>query len=211
MSQKLSDAEQALLSQFNEKVLPYLDEIDSNQAFSPREEEKLIAFAVMQAYGEEDKTEFTLGEINNIIGQFFNKEISAENYDQNAPSPYLQEKGIYYMLGEDRYIYEPRTKSKHEIASTPINAYIQKEAKIRNNVITVTYSKYLIEDPYAVLNDASSAQKDTTGVGDYLAGKGKAKTIKRLISTENADKVATFQKDYTLTLEIKNNKILANF
>ena len=211
MDQKLSDAEQALLSQFNEKVLPYLDEIDSDQTFSPHEEEKLIAFAVMQAYGEENKTEFTLGEINNIIGQFFNKEISTENYDQNTPSPYLQEKGIYYMLGEDRYIYEPRTKSKHEIASTPINAYIQKEAKIRNNVITVTYSKYLIEDPYAVLNDASGAQKDTTGVGDYLAGKGKAKNLKRLISAENADKVATFQKDYTLTLEIKNNKISANF
>jgi len=208
---KLTEVEQITLNNFNEKVLPYLDQIDTETDHEAKRDEKLIAFAILYAHDEQAQSEFTLDQINDIIDDFFEAKISKTEFDPNAPSSYLAQQGIHYDMAQEKYIYHQVTKSKKEIAQTPLYAYSQKDATIKGDVINVTYSKYLIKNPYDLFTAAATSNQNTAGVGDYLAGEGKAKDIKRLLTPENAEYAATYQKDYALRLEIKDGKILANF
>jgi hypothetical protein len=182
-------------------------DVDENTAYNPTREEALIAFAVQYAYGENDQTELTNDEVNQIIKDYFETEIDFNSFNQLNASPFLTNQGITFYSDKSRYVLELREKSKKELIQTPVTAYLQKEASIKKNAITVTYSKYIANEPYAVFTEAALAQKDTDGCGDYFAGKGNANAIKKLITAENSE----YQKDFTLTLVIKDGKLVANY
>ena len=205
---KLSEAEQVALNNFNDKVLPYLETIDTDgNIYNPTREEALIAFAVQYAYGENHQTELSNDDINQIIKEYFETEIDFDSFDQLRASMFLAEQGITYYSDKNHYVLEQKEKSKKELIQTPVTAYIQKDAIIKKNTITVTYSKYIANEPYAIFTDAALAQKDTSGCGDYFAGKGNVNAIKKLITAENSE----YQKDFTLSLIVKDGKLVANY
>ena len=212
-SKDLSDTEQVALKSFNDKVLPYLEVLDPEEGIGTTtdKENKLIAFAMLYANGEEDKKELTNEEINEIIKTYFDTEIDFNNFDQIAISPYLIDNSISYRPDEKKYKLEVSEKTKKQLIQTRVTAYIQKEAKIKQNTITATYAKYITEKPYEVFTSAAIAGQDTTGCGNYFEGKGSVKAIQRLITPENADQVAEYKKDFVLTIQVKDGKLKANF
>lgn len=208
---KLSNTEQVALDNFNNKVLPYLEAIDTEDdpTAHPSKEEKLISFAMLYSYGEENNKELTNDQINEIVKTYFDTEIDFNSFDQINVTSYLVKQGIIYHPDESKYKLEITEKTKKELIQTPVTAYIQKEAKIKQNTITATYSKYTAKDSYEVFTKAALAGKDTTGCGNYFEGKGHINTIKRLITPENAEEVAEYKKDYILKIHVKDGKLLA--
>lgn len=206
---KLNDNEQAALDQLNQKVLFYIDELESeNETDELEQEAKFVIFAMTYSYEEDDKTELTPKEINDIIHSYFDTDIDLNEVLRKPLQPYLENKNIIFLPEDGKVLYKPATRAKKGIAQTPITVYLQKEARIKNSTITSTYSKYTVDDPYNIFTSATSLNMDTTGIGAYLNGNGKEKSIKRLVTPENVNDIAKNEGDFKLTIIVKDEKLL---
>lgn len=202
---KITDLEQIKINEINDDIIDYIEYIEENSDI-----DKYILFSLKYSSDKNDKYSLTLKEMKEIIENKFNKSFTEEILEKNGISPLLMENDIGYDYDSQTYFIYKIKKSYAEIANTKIIKYIQKDIVKKNNQFIVTYNKYVIDNPYDILNYYSSnePETDTIEISKYLKGEEKIGTIKKYLNENNVSKIGKKQKDITITYIIKDNKIL---
>ena len=194
-SKKLTNLEKIKIEETCDKISNYLDEVymfeDDNG--------KYINFAAEYLYNVENKDEFTVKDVLNTIN---------DTFDIN--------KNIIYDNTSNIFKYK-QNKTQADIANTPIVKYeLKKMKKISKKKFEVVLDKYIVENPYEVLNyfnDYNMKQEDTSKkyntdeIVKYLKGKENIKVIKDLINKDNIESFGKIDGSIKITFVIKDNKL----
>lgn len=204
----LSDLESVALAERSEAALNYLEEIDrDSEAYDNLSEyplDRFVAFALEYNYNENDKTEISAKQIKKLIESIFDITLKTENINSVGISPLLLDKNVTHDPVSKIYTLNPQT-DKRIIADIPITKYISNKSYTNKDrsAYTVVYDKYTAKSPYDVIPHANGE-----GVRDYLDGNGKVKSIKNVITKDNASEIVSPAKQTTVTYAIKDGKIL---
>ena len=204
----LSSLESLALTERTETAINYLEEIDKdsetfdNLADYPLD--RFIAFALEYNYNENDKTEISAKQIKKLIESIFDITLKTDDINNVGISPLLLDKNVTHDPVGKVYTINPPT-DKRIIADIPVTKYIENKtfANKDKTTYTVAYNKFTAKSPYDVIPHASGE-----GVKDYLEGKGKIKSIKNVITKDNAAEIVAPAKQATITYVVKNGKIL---
>ena len=137
----INDAERITLNDFTSHVLPYLDEIDYDGTENSRTDDNYIIFAMKYNFGENGKTEMTVDEIDTLIKEKFNYSIDKEELNHNITTPRLMEEYVRYNEQDTTFAIDRQYIDKQLVAITPINVYIEQEARKTGGKFIIKYAK----------------------------------------------------------------------
>lgn len=200
-SHKLSPIEERELKKNSEIVMSYMEEVEN---VKKTELSSYVIYAMEYNYNENDSTALTIKKMVTILDKVFNKKFSAKEIQKLGLTPDMVDKNISFDSGEQKFVINKASYSYADIAATKIITYqLQKIKKSGSNKFTATYKKYVVSNPYEVLNyydnlnnKANTSKKkqkkvkkyDTTDIFNYLTGKEKLKVMKTYITNENVEK-----------------------
>ena len=203
----INDAERITLNDFTSHVLPYLDEIDYDGTENSRTDDNYIIFAMKYNFGENGKTKMTVDEIDTLIKEKFNYSIDKEELNHNIATPRLMEEYVRYNEQDTTFAIDRQYIDKQLVAITPINVYIEQEARKTGGKFIVKYAKYQFETPYKILDCASQNNIDIPEFDNYINGKVSDASLKRAMNQTCVDSGATRQKDITVTFATKDGHL----
>ena len=211
-SKRLTNLEKIKIEETCNKISNYLDEVymfDDDTG-------KYINFTAEYLYNEENKEEFSLNEVLNIINDTFDIDYSEEDLAKVGISSRMLDKNIIYDNTSNSFKYK-QNKTQADIANTLIVKYeLKKMKKINKKKFEVTLDKYVVENPYEVLNyfndynmkqEDSSKRFNTDDIVKYLKGKENVKVIKDLINKDNIENFGKIDGSIKITFVIKDNKL----
>ena len=200
---KLTNLEKVKINEINDEVIDYIDEI-----YEYDDEGKYISFAIEYLYNETNKLEYSNQEVLDIINKYFNKNYKIEDISNIGITNRMADKGITYSI--DKYVYNNKL-TKKEISTKVLYKYsINKINKINSKKFIVKYNRYIVENPYEILNyyenkNINNDNKyDTSNINKYLNGEYKVKLIKESITKDNSKKDGNIE----ITYIIKDNRLL---
>ena len=200
---KLTNLEKVKINEINDEVINYIDEV-----YEYDDEGKYISFAIEYLYNETNKLEYSNQEVLDIINKYFNKNYKIEDISNIGITNRMADKGITYSI--DKYVYNNKL-TKKEISTKVLYKYsINKINKINSKKFIVKYNRYIVENPYEILNyyenkNINNDNKyDTSNINKYLNGDNKVKLIKESITKDNSKKDGNIE----ITYIIKDNRLL---
>ena len=211
-SKRLTNLEKIKIEETCNKISNYLDEV----YMFDDDARKYIDFAAEYLYNQENKEEFSLNDVLNIINDTFDIDYSEEDFAKVGISSRMLDKNIIYDNTSNSFKYK-QNKTQADIANTLIVKYeLKKMKKINKKKFEVTLDKYVVENPYEVLNyfndynmkqEDSSKRFNTDDIVKYLKGKENVKVIKDLINKDNIEKFGKIDGSIKITFVIKDNKL----
>lgn len=210
LSNKLTSIEKIYINNVSDSVIPYINEVIDHST----EDGNYVSFAVDYLYNVKGKDSFTADEILDVINNSFNVNYTRDDAARIGLTSYLMNKGVNYDSTSGQYTYK-YSRTRADLAETPIVTYkIKKIKKSSDTKFVVTYDKYVVTNPYTLLNyyidkdsDDSEAVKE---ISQYLKGDTTAKTITKYIDKDNIDKVGKKEKDLKIEFIVKDNKLLVD-
>ncbi|MBR3523191.1 MAG: hypothetical protein IKN87_00700 [Bacilli bacterium] len=215
-SKKMTNLEKIKVEETSNEIADYLEEITEHDD----ESGKYICFAIEYLYNNTDKNVFSANEIIEVVNKYFDKEYDIDAVASIGITPYMADKGIVFDLSNASYTYN-KSNIKSDIAKTKIVKFeLKKIKKINNKKFEVTFSKYVVDNPYKILNyynDISLLNNkfkdnqnnvDTKAISDYLKGKAKAKEVKKMITKDNISKIGKVDNDVIVEFAVKDNKLI---
>ena len=205
-----SRLEKVKINEVNENIANYIDEV----VLYPEDEGRYISFAIEYLYNTTDKNKYSFDEVLEIINDTFQADYDEKKLEDIGITISMANKGIVIEGNNHEYVYN-NSKTRADIANTPlVKFYAKRTKRVSFNKYKVTYDKYLVENPYEVLNyydelNLNSDKKyDTTKIVEYLKGNEKSSVIKDTITKDNIEKVGKIDGQITITFVVKNNKVL---
>lgn len=234
----VTELEEIKIREVSDKVSLYLEEVENSNS---DEVDKYIAFALEYSYGEEGKTSLKPKEVRAIVEKYFNVDYKEREYNEIGITPLLLDKHVFFNPEKEEYEISKGKLSNAEIAEISIYKYeIDKIEKNKKNDFVVTYNKYVVTNPYEVLNyyndknmdeviskdsndsknnsketkkenkKKSKKKDDTIDIYNYLTGKGKIIDMKKRITGDALDKVAKKVGIVKINYVIKDGKVLVD-
>jgi hypothetical protein len=215
---RLTSLEEKTIKDVSKKVMPYMDRIENS-----KEKDKLgkyVYYAVEYAYNEQDKKEVTVDEVKKIISDTFNYKIDDKKVKELPLTSEMMENYITYNFEKEVFFNDKADLTQSDIANKKLVFYeVSKITKKANDKFKVTYDKYVVTNPYEILNyysDLNSKNEgkkkaktyDTTPIFNYLTCKGKEKDIKNYVIGANFDKFAKKKGKFIVNYIVKEDKIL---
>lgn len=210
---KLTELEKVKIDEASFKVENYLDEI----LLHNEDEGKYINFAIEYLYNETDKESYSIEDILNIINDTFDKDYKEEDIIKVGITSEMVAKGIVFDSATKEFKYNAQ-KTNADIAATPIIKYqINKIKKKNKNKFEVKYDKYVVENPYEILNyynnrniEKAGEEKlyDTTDIVSYLKGATKIGVIKKIINKDNISEFGKIEDGSTVIYILKDGKLV---
>lgn len=211
-SKKLTNLEKIKIEETCNSISNYLDEIylydDDNG--------KYINFAAEYLYNEKGKEEFSMTELLEVINNTFDINYNEEEISKIGISSRMLDKNIIYDSTSNLFKYK-NNKTQSDIANTPIVKYeLKKMKKVNKKKFEVILEKYVVENPYEVLNyfnDYNMKQTDTSkryntdDIVKYLKGKENIKVIKDLVNRDNINDFGKIDGEVKITFVIKDDKL----
>jgi len=206
-----SRLEKVKINEVNEKIANYIDEV----VLYPEDEGKYISFAIEYLYNTTDKKKYSFEEVLDVINSTFQVDYDEKKLEDIGITIEMANKGIVIEGNNHEYVYN-NLKTRADIANTKLVKVSPKHIKrISLNKYKVTYDKYVVENPYEILNyydelnlKNENEKYDTTKIVEYLKGNEKANVIKNAITSENISKIGKIDGQVTITFVVKNNKVL---
>jgi hypothetical protein len=205
-----SRLEKVKINEVNEKIAYYIDEV----VLYPEDDGRYINFAIEYLYNTTDKNRYSFDEVLEVINSTFQVDYTEKNLQDIGITIEMANKGIVIEGNNHEYVYN-NSKTRADIANTPLVKFSPKRIKrISLNKYKVTYDKYVVENPYEILNyyddlNLNNENKyDTTKIVEYLKGNEKAIVIKDAITSENITKIGKIDGTVSITFVVKNNKVL---
>lgn len=219
-SKRITKLEKIKITEHSNEIINYLDEIVEH----PSDEGKYVNFAIEYLYGKEDKTEYSIEEILEVINSNFDLSFDEEKLGELGISDLMSGKGITFNLDNNKYKYV-NSNTIGDIADISIVTYeVKNIEKVNKNTFKATYDRLVVEKPYEILNyyndynisknqinemvEDNVESIDTKDIVDYLKGEGKQSNVKKYIKRENIDKYGKIDGSITITYIIKNDKLL---
>ncbi len=215
IARSVSKIEENKIKQKSEELVNYIEDISLSKS---KEIDKYIIFALDYSYNVNSKDKMTCNEISSFLSENFSKKISTEDIKNIGVTPNMLERNITYNNTDDSYKLNNPNKDAKTIAETEIVYYkLEKIRKFNKKKYVVTYRKYIIEDPYKMLNyylesnldnpdnDKKKKEKDKeiidpTIIRNYLMGSGKISDIKHFIKDHESDLKKYAKKKGTLKI-----------
>ena len=195
---KISILEEETLKSYSNKMINYIEK-------GTKDEDYIIS-AVKYYYNEENKTSISLKEVSKYIKENYNKKISEKEMKNIGISEKLMKEKIMIDIEKSQYNYR-NEKTLQDIANTKIYTYKIKEInKLSENKYEIEYQKYVIENPYEVLN-YYQGKKDITKINNYIMGKGTTKEFLESINEKDLSKFAKKKKQVTVEYEVVNRSL----
>lgn len=227
-SQKLSSIEKRELNKNSEIVMSYMEEVENAKKIGLS---SYVIYAMEYNYNENDSTVLTVKKMVTILESVFNRKFSVKEIEKLGITPDMLDKNISYDPGTKKFSIDKSSYSYADIAQTKIVTYqLQNIKKNGKNRFTAIYEKYVVSNPYEVLNyydalnnnyDESKNSKnkkkeikitqkryDTTDIFNYLTGKEKLKVMKTYITNENVSKFGKSKGTVVVKYVIDEDKIL---
>lgn len=203
-NKKITKLEQIRIEEFNDNYSNYLDEIYLNE----KDEGRYINFAVEYLYNKTGEKEIKIGKILEVINDTFDINYDEMKIEKIGITESMLNKGLVYDSGKRVFKYNSN-RTGADLAHTSIIKYnLKKITKKSNEKFVLEYEKYLVDDPYKVLNYYSNDADNTKEITEYLKGNSKISVIKDKITSKNIKKVGKIEGKTKITLVIKNNKLL---
>ena len=210
-SNKITNLEEIKINEFSNEISNYIEEFENID-----DEGKYINYAIEYLYNTENKTEYSIDEITNVINETFNVKYVQEDIMEIGISPKMLDKGVTYESASNTFKYNAQ-KTRVDIASTPIKKYeLTKIKKVNKEKFVITYNKYVVENPYEMLNYYNNQniendkEYDTTDISEYLKGNRKISVIKKSIVSKDINNYGKADGSIELEFIIKDNKLVLN-
>ena len=174
-----------------------------------------IIFALKYSTINNHKSGLTSAELSNLISEIFNVNIDEDTIRKNGVSEKMVNENIMYSPSDDMYDYITPKLDPKTIAETQVSYYqFKKLTRINSKKYSVVYQKYIIEDPYKVLNyyldknNQSDRIYDIAPYRNYLVGSDSIVRFKESIIPEDISNYAKKDKKYKVTYVVKDDKVL---
>jgi len=211
---KITKLERVKIEEKSDEISDYFNEITENKD----DKGKYINFAVEYLYNTQDKEKYTIDEIKDVINSNFDLEYTDKTISDIGISQAMQGKGIVFDNATGTFKYS-NSRTITDIANDKIYYFkINKIKKVNKNKFKVIYDKYVVSNPYEILNyyndyniehyDKMDEQFDTSKITNYLKGKEKVGTIKKIIREEDNKKFGSVEGKTTVVYVIKDKKLL---
>lgn len=168
-TKNISSIERSALEKKSDEVIHYLDYLDNGEKLT---NDNYILFSLSYSLYTNGKPKMTSTEIAEDIKSRFNVNISAEDVKNNGISPLLLDANITYNTTNDTYEMNATTTDVPKIAKTPVNYYlVKKVSKMNKKKYNIVYQKYVIDNPFNVLNyyidQNAKTDNNTTDINPY--------------------------------------------
>ena len=211
---RVTPLEEKTIREVSKRVMPYMDRIENSKESKLN---KYVYYALEYAYNENNKTELTVNEVKKIILDVFNYDASSKKLKNVVISPEMMQNYITYDFVTEKYRIDKSQITQSEIAKKKLTFYeIDSIKKISSEHFKVTYDKYVVTNPYEILNyytdlnNEKNTKKtyDITPIYNYLVAKGKEKDIKNYVIGGNFDKFAKKKGKLKVDYVVKNDKLV---
>jgi hypothetical protein len=210
-TKNISSLEKRALMEKSDEVIHYLDYLDVDKLTN----DNYILFALSYSLYNNGKAKLSSTQIAEDINNRFNVKVSAEDVKNNGISPLLLDANITYNTTNDVYELNAKTVDVTKIAKTPVNYYmVKKVSKINKKKYDIVYQKYVIDDPFKVLNhyiDQNAQTENYTDINpyrNYVSGSDSVIRFKEAIIKEDLDYFARFDSKIKVTFVVEDDKIL---
>ncbi|MBO5530695.1 MAG: hypothetical protein J5970_04780 [Bacilli bacterium] len=187
----ISKIEENKIVKQSQKYMEFIEDITESKS---KGLDKYIIFTLDYNLYNNHKNEMTTKEIKQYINETFNKKIKNDDIISVGITKEMLNKNITYDSGSDIYKINVDNETGKQIEERKI--VYTKLTKIRRknkNTYTVKYNKYVIDNPYNILNyyiDLNRNQNkavDITPIKNYLLGSSSSKEVKKLIEKNEKD------------------------
>lgn len=216
VNKSISPLEKIKLEEVSNDTTNYFFEVDN---VDNTEIDKYINYAFSYNLNENDKKSISIDDIYNIINSKFKIDFKKEDIASIGITPSMALKGLMFNNDTSEFYINDSKKSYAEIASTKIYKYnIKKIKKISNKKYLIIYDKYVIENPYEVLNYYNELSNDEKNkdkyldiankISSYLKGESTLKSIIPYINKDVIKKCGKREKTVKITYVIDKNSLL---
>lgn len=213
---KLTPLEEISLKNNSKNIITYIEEVETLKS---KKIDKYINYAMEYNYNEYGSKELSVKDMKKLINSIFEIKISEKQIKKIGITPSMLDKKIGYDYEKEMFTIEKGEESYSDIAQRKIYYYgLEKIDKKASDKFIITYKKYVISDPYKILNyydDLNHDEKvkvkyDTTEIMNYLTSKGNLKSIKKYINNKNITKFGKAKGTIEIEYIVKNDEILIN-
>ena len=229
-SKKISKVEELKIKEISSNFENFLEYIE----YDGDKLEKYIVYVLKSSCDLDNICTLSYKDIADKINNIFNEDVTEDQINKYGVTIYMVDKNISVDSQENKYTIINNKLSYEEISHKKVYKYILSNIKKNSDdVYILTYNKYVISDPYKVLeyfennnnqlenekNEVESLEEkekleekkvDTTDISNYLTGKENEIIFKKYINSNNVLKFGKQLDDITLTLVLVNNKLLIN-
>ena len=220
-TKNISGIEKKELLRVSDNFIYYIEDIKDSKS---KDIDKYIIYALDYTYNNDSKNSMTCDEIYDFLTENFTIKTSAEEIKNIGVTPLMLERNIVYDDSKQSYMMVGNSDAR-KIAETPIVYYkIEKISKSNKKRFVIKYKKYVIENPYDMLNyyidkntnssnEENNDKKDYNDLVDivpirnYLLGNGKIIDFKKTIKDEDISKFAKSSGTLKVTYVVKDDKI----
>lgn len=215
-SKKISNLEEIKINETSKTTMLFMEEIETSKDL-----DRYISYALEYSYNIDNKDSLTAKEIKEFIEKRFNIELKEEEINNVGVTPYLLDKSIGHNPEEKTYKIDKTGITQSMIAKIPVIKYEINTIKKHKKEFIVTYDKYVVENPYEILNyyndmgnELTEEERenykpyDTSEIYNYLTCKGKITTLKDAITKDNIEKLGKIDKQIEVTYIIKDDNLV---
>lgn len=209
-SRNVSDIEKRELDNKTSSLVNFLDDIvDSNS----KQIDKYIIFALDYNYNTNSKNTMTTDELLSFIKDYFVIDITKEDINNVGITEDMVSRNIVYDSNKDSFTIKEIKKSANAIANEKVVFYVrEKIVKVNKKKYKLTYRRYVIENPYDILNyyidnNSENESFDITPIRNYLMGSSKISTLKDAINPNDIPKFGKKDKKIKVTYIVEDDKI----
>ena len=210
-TKNISSLEKRALMEKSDEVIHYLDYLDVDKLTN----DNYILFSLSYSLYNNGKAKLSSTQIAEDINNRFNVKVSAEDVKNNGISPLLLDANITYNTTNDVYELNAKTVDVTKIAKTPVNYYmVKKVSKINKKKYDIVYQKYVIDDPFKVLNhyiDQNAQTENYTDINpyrNYVSGSDSVIRFKEAIIKDDINAFARLDSKIKVTFVVEDDKIL---
>lgn len=214
ISRNVSKIEVNKINELTEEKINFIDDIVLNKG---NELDKYIVYSLNYSYNVNSKNKMTSEEISAFIKETFNKKVSSDEIKDIGVTSLMVENNITYNSGNDEYVLNIIPLSAKVISTKKIVYYKQNTIKKNSRKkYTVTYTKYVINNPYDLFNYYLEKNQneenpvDYTIIRKYLTGEGKLLDVKHFIKEHEEDlkEYSKKEKNIKITYIVKGDNLL---
>lgn len=220
-TKNISGIEKKELLRVSNDLVYFIEDIKDSDS---KDIDKYIIYALDYAYNKESKNSMTCDEIYNFLTDNFTIKISVDDIKNIGITPLMLDRNIVYDDSKQSYILGINSDAR-KIAETPITYYkVEKISKSNKKKFVIKYKKYVIENPYDMLNyyinknTNSEGKEDENGnvqydlvdilpIRNYLLGNGKLLDFKKAINDEDIKNYGKSSGTLKITFTVKDDKI----
>lgn len=177
-----------------------------------------VIYTINYYVSEKGINKISIKDINKYIKNHFNIKTSEKEISKLGITPNMLEERITFNPTENTYEKSTDKKTYADIAGEKIEKYREEKIKKKSNKkFVVIYKKYVVKDPYKILNyytdmnnknEKKVTKYNTEEIDKYLKGGESKKTIKKYITEKNIGKIGKEEGKVKITYIIRDGNIL---